>query len=434
MAVVIFGASGFIGSYLRAHLASGEQEVISVFRKNLPPPLSKSEKIVHWAEITAGQVPPKSTLIVLNGAPIAAARWTQAVKFNLRESRCAPLELIAHWIQTSKHSPKRVLCASAVGIYPLEKGRVWDEESQLGQLRTPIPFLQQLCHQWERAAQSLELHAPVTRLRFANVLAPDGGFLLKLLPFFRRGLSLQFGKGDQFLPWIHIGDVCRIISNQMASSRFFRVINFVAPDRVQQSSFFQTLGEELKTEHHLSVPAFLLHLVLGERAKLLLEGSEVTSKYLPPEKFAFPTLHSALADCFHCGAPNSENSNSLSVSRLKKIATNPRVPLTASAPERQLALTCSENKIETLSHCQTQVIAKFDCGLGNSLYIRGEGAGLSWDMGKQLANISANEWVWQSFAPFETCEFKLLLNDLHFEVGSNHSLKCGQKICLYLKF
>ena len=430
MAVVIFGASGLIGSYLRAHLASIEREVISVFRKNPPLPLSKAEKTVHWAEITASRVPPKSTLVILNGAPIAANRWTRAVKSNLRESRCDPLDVIARWIKTSKQTPERVLCSSAVGIYPLEKGRVWDEESPLGQLQTPLPFLQQLCHQWERAAQNLELLAPVTRLRFGNVLAPDGGLLQKLLPWFRRGITLQFGKGDQFLPWIHIGDVCRIISSQLSSTtQFLRIINCVAPNRIEQRTFFQTLGKEMNAQYHVSIPAFLLRWLLGERAQLLLEGGEIASKYLPPEHFAFSTLQAALADCCQSGARGTSNSHAFSVFRLKK-TNEPQVPSSPLVPER--LSTRGGKKIER--HNPTQVIAKFDCGPGNQLYIRGEGAGLSWKKGKQLTNISANEWVWQSSAPFEACEFKILINDSHFELGSNHILKCGQSLCLTLEF
>ena len=63
------------------------------------------------------------------------------------------------------------------------------------------------------------------------------------------------------------------------------------------------------------------------------------------------------------------------------------------------------------------------------LAIRGQGAGLSWDKGVALKNLSADEWVWETDASFKDCEFKVLLNDQRYEEGENHRLKKG-KICI----
>ena len=76
----------------------------------------------------------------------------------------------------------------------------------------------------------------------------------------------------------------------------------------------------------------------------------------------------------------------------------------------------------------TKVYIQYDVGFDNTLYIRGKGAGLSWNNGIQLKNIDANEWIWETDRQFSTCEFKVLINDSQYEVGSNHSISCGSEM------
>jgi hypothetical protein len=53
---------------------------------------------------------------------------------------------------------------------------------------------------------------------------------------------------------------------------------------------------------------------------------------------------------------------------------------------------------ETLSPTEpmTVVQAKIDVGFGNSIFIRGQGAGLSWDKGLPLTCIEGSAWVWST--------------------------------------
>ncbi len=75
---------------------------------------------------------------------------------------------------------------------------------------------------------------------------------------------------------------------------------------------------------------------------------------------------------------------------------------------------------------KTKITVKYDCGIPNSLYIRGEGAEtLSWDQGISLTNISPDEWVWETERPCTHIEFKILLNDNRYEIGENHIVKYG---------
>ena len=76
----------------------------------------------------------------------------------------------------------------------------------------------------------------------------------------------------------------------------------------------------------------------------------------------------------------------------------------------------------------TRVTIKYDVGYENTLSIRGCGAGLSWESGKTLENVSSNEWVWETSDSFTTCEFKMLINDQHFEEGENHTITSGASV------
>ncbi len=85
-------------------------------------------------------------------------------------------------------------------------------------------------------------------------------------------------------------------------------------------------------------------------------------------------------------------------------------------------------------HTQTRVVVKSDVGFGNQLFIRGQGANLSWDRGLPLKNIKQDEWVWETDSSFNSCEFKILINDFTYESGENHLLDCGATIQYTPKF
>ena len=84
---------------------------------------------------------------------------------------------------------------------------------------------------------------------------------------------------------------------------------------------------------------------------------------------------------------------------------------------------------------KTKIIARFDCGFPNSLFIRGEGIStLSWEKGLAMKNISPNEWMWESDRPCSTVQFKVLVNDAAYEQGENHTVAFGQALEFCPKF
>ncbi len=77
---------------------------------------------------------------------------------------------------------------------------------------------------------------------------------------------------------------------------------------------------------------------------------------------------------------------------------------------------------------RTRIVVKYDVGFNNSIHIRGYGANLSWERGIPLKNTKSDEWVWETDASFSGGEFKVLINDKHYEAGDNHKLNSGATI------
>lgn len=83
---------------------------------------------------------------------------------------------------------------------------------------------------------------------------------------------------------------------------------------------------------------------------------------------------------------------------------------------------------------KTRVTIQYDAGFLNQIFIRGQGANLSWEKGELLKNIKNDEWVWETDTPFSSCEFKVLINDEIFEIGENHLLNAGTTLLHVPKF
>lgn len=82
----------------------------------------------------------------------------------------------------------------------------------------------------------------------------------------------------------------------------------------------------------------------------------------------------------------------------------------------------------------TRVTIRYDVGFNNSLFIRGRGAGLSWEHGERLKNVGPDEWIWEPTLSGNDCEFKVLINDQQYESGENHHLDEGITLQYVPKF
>ena len=76
----------------------------------------------------------------------------------------------------------------------------------------------------------------------------------------------------------------------------------------------------------------------------------------------------------------------------------------------------------------TTITARVDVGFGNTLFIRGEGDGLSWDQGRPLVCVDGSTWVWSSRDAHRLIRFKLLVNDQLWCRGENFEVAPGAEV------
>lgn len=81
----------------------------------------------------------------------------------------------------------------------------------------------------------------------------------------------------------------------------------------------------------------------------------------------------------------------------------------------------------------TRITVIYDVGFGNQIYLRGEGAGLSWDRGILLENKGSDVWQWETSCP-DDIEFKVLINDSNWEQGENHNVSGGSQYDCHPQF
>ena len=92
----------------------------------------------------------------------------------------------------------------------------------------------------------------------------------------------------------------------------------------------------------------------------------------------------------------------------------------AAAPKAKPAKKAAAKKVEA-----TNIIARVDVGFGNSLYVRGEGAGLSWEKGVAMDNVSPYEWSFKSTKAKGEVVFKFLINDEIWGEGEDLTVAAG---------
>jgi hypothetical protein len=191
--------------------------------------------------------------------------------------------------------PAVLVNASATGFYGPCGDEIVDETHGAGS-----DFLAGVCKAWEAEAVAAEaLDVRVVRLRIGIVLSAAGGALGRMLPPFRACLGGPMGSGAQWMPWIHVDDVCGLVVAALAGEAVRGPVNATAPEPVRNRDFANTLGAALSRPTVLPLPGFVLQLALGEMATILLNGQRAVPAAALEFAYAFkhPALAGALADC-----------------------------------------------------------------------------------------------------------------------------------------
>lgn len=296
MKLILTGGTGFIGGALRESLVQKGHEVVILTRqssKENQPTLRARYRYWNPPEAGAWESELEGVEGVLNlaGEPIVGKRWTSEQKQKLLESRVGTTQAVVRAIQNAKRKPFFLLNASAVGYYGPRGDETLNEEAAHGD-----DFLAHLCKAWEaHALRAQDFGVRVTLIRIGIVLEKGGGALGKMLTPFKLGLGGPLGTGRQGMSWIHREDLIGLIHFLLEKKNARGVFNATAPNPVTMKEFSETLARALHRPAIFPVPEFVLRILLGESADVLLAGQKVLPKRALELGYAFryPRLEEA---------------------------------------------------------------------------------------------------------------------------------------------
>lgn len=251
---------------------------------------------VKAGTIEAGAFDGVDYIVHLAGAGIADKRWTDERKKVLVDSRVDTANLLFEQWKASGQPISAFVGASAIGYYGMvTRDHIFVESDPPADM-----YISDICVQWENASlQFKEAGIRSTLIRVGLVLAADGGALPAIAKPVRFGIGAALGSGKQWMPWIHIDDLCGQFIMAIENEAWTGIFNGVAPNPVNQKVFTKLVGKALKRPVWLpNVPAFLLKAALGEMSQLVLEGSRVSCEKVQQHgfRFAFTQAETALKE------------------------------------------------------------------------------------------------------------------------------------------
>jgi uncharacterized protein len=314
MKIAVTGAGGFVGRRLLERLMAEGHQVLALVRDPakltdlFPPSSSPNLSIVAyqpqesgaWQQAIAGC----EGVVNLAGEPLAGDRWTPERKQAIMDSRQRGTQKLVEAIAQADPRPQVLVNASAIGYYGTSETRRFDEQSPPGN-----DFLAQVCQAWEAEAEKVkDSGTRLVILRFGIVLGM-GGAIAKMLPPFKLYAGGTLGSGRQWFSWIHREDLVSLIVQCLTQPNRVGVFNATAPGSVRMAELCTTLGRVLHRPTWLPVPDFVLELLLGEAAQVVLEGQQVVPQRLQSEHFdfQFPEIESALRDILTGSPPEQQN-------------------------------------------------------------------------------------------------------------------------------
>jgi uncharacterized protein (TIGR01777 family) len=293
MIIAITGSSGLGGSALVHALEEDGHLLRPVVRRTPRPGAHEIRWDPDQGMIDAAEFANVDGVVHLAGENIAAHRWSESFKQKILTSRVRGTKLLCDTLAGLPSKPTVLVSASAVGYYGNRGDELLGESATNGR-----GFLAEVCQQWEAAtAPARDADIRVVNLRIGFVLSKDGGGLAKMLTPFRLGLGGVIGNGNQYMSWIALDDLVRIIQFSLSAAALVGPVNSVAPTPVTNREFTKTLGGILHRPTIFPMPAVAAKLAFGEMAdEMLLGGARVEPRALTAARFEFlyPQLEPAL--------------------------------------------------------------------------------------------------------------------------------------------
>lgn len=289
MHILITGGTGLIGRALQASLKKAGHQISILSRKGGDVNWNPNQ---HWIQENA--LDNIDAIIHLAGENIGAKRWTASRKSEIINSRVQSTQLLVETLKNTPNKVQTILFASAIGFYGADSGeQLCTEESHAG-----TDFLATCTQAWEQASQGLPEQIRAVTFRIGLVLDANEGIFPKVAMPIRFGIGSALGTGKQWQSWIHLEDLCGFFLQGLENNSLKGTYNAVGPEAIRQNAMAHAIANKLRRPYFLPpVPSFLLKMILGEMACLVLGGNRVScEKFVQATgyQFKYKSLQEAL--------------------------------------------------------------------------------------------------------------------------------------------
>lgn len=298
MKVLISGGTGLIGERLTGKLSARGYEVAILSRS-----AAKEGSATYYWDPKGNRIDSEAVnsceyIIHLAGLNIGGGRWTPRRKKEILNSRVKSAELLFDALDRRKNKLKAFISASAIGYYgAVTENKIFTESDPPGN-----DFLGNTCKIWESVCEPFSaLGIRTARIRVGIVLSEKAGALKRISQPIKLGLGAALGSGKQYLPWIHLDDLCEIFVMAIENDKMEGAYNAVAPQHVNNKEFTEKVAQSLHKPLWLpNIPSFGLKMIFGELADTILYGSRISSNKIVSSgyKFRYPTLEESLNEIY----------------------------------------------------------------------------------------------------------------------------------------
>lgn len=295
--ILITGGSGMVGKRLTEMLLNEGRQVVHLSRT--PKKHTALHVEVFGWDIEKGWMDANAlhgvdAIVHLAGAGIADGRWTEERKRELTDSRVASAGLLHRYVDEHGVKLKCFVSANGINYYGARTTEHIHRETD----PPSADFIGRLCLRWEEAAKKFDDKCRVAVLRTATVLSQEGGALPRIALPVKWGVGAPLGSGKQYMPYIHIHDLCRMYVHALDEPKMSGAYNAANGDHVTNAEFTEQLAKVLGKPKWLPpVPGVFLKVVFGEMAEIVLKGSRASAEKVKSTGFEF--LYADVASALH---------------------------------------------------------------------------------------------------------------------------------------
>lgn len=273
MNILISGGSGSLGQALSRLLSEKGHKVSWLSRSQG----KQKYNAYYWnpdkQEIDMEAVRNNELVIHLAGAGVADKRWSESYKNEIMNSRVQGTRLLVNTINNMPGHIHTFISASASGFYGNSGDQLVTESSAAGNT-----FLAKVCQNWEAESELLDKSVRRVIVRIGIVLEKSHGALAEMAKPVKLFAGAPLGPGSQYIPWIHIDDLCGIFAFVTENFECEGIYNAVAPDSVTNAELTRYIAKALGRPLFLpNIPAFVLQLVVGPMTETLVNGNNVSA-------------------------------------------------------------------------------------------------------------------------------------------------------------